>query len=159
MQKLVTYFSLGLLLVATLSSCVSKKKYLAAQTHIQHLQRDSAQFSRQIGELEAQLADAKNDIATCREESEERITSLMAQLAAQGEQLNEKDQVLQKRAERLKALQDRLQKQQNIVVQLRKTVEDALVNIKDEDLSVEVRNGKVYVSLSDKLLFPWAVPT
>ncbi len=36
---------------------------------------------------------------------------------------------------------------------LRKTIADALINFKSDELSVYVKEGKVYVSLEEKLLF------
>lgn len=136
------------------SSCVSKKKYVAAQDHIGKLQQDSAQFEAKIDNLQAELAKTKTSYAEFRDASANEVASLMAQLQQRGEELNEKDQALQDRAARLRALQERLNKQQVIVNRLRKTVEDALVGFDQDELSVEVKNGKVYVSLSDKLLFP-----
>ncbi len=136
------------------ASCVSKKKYVTAQNRIDRMQQDSAQFEKKIDALQKDLQRTTAQFNEFKQESGDHIASLMAQLEKQGSELSEKDQALQLRAERLRALQDRLQRQQDIVNNLRKTVEDALVNIKAEDLSVEVKNGKVYVSLSDKLLFP-----
>lgn len=154
MRKFTFYLIFLFALSAMTTSCVSKKKYTQAQSHIERLQQDSAQYVQQIDKLQAELAAMTTEYAEYKAASEDQVTSLLAQLEEQGAQLNEKDEALQQRAQRLRALQDRLQEQQQIVEKLRKTVEDALVNIKDEDLNVEVKNGKVYVSLSDKLLFP-----
>lgn len=63
---------------------------------------------------------------------------------------------LASRAKRLMALEAQFKKQQEAVNRLKSTMTAALVNINTEDLTVEVRNGKVYISLSDKLLFPSA---
>lgn len=136
------------------TSCVSKKKFVSAQNHVQSLQQDSTQLTGQVNSLQADLQRSEMKYNKYKDQSESERAALMSQLEEQGTALNQKDQALQMRAQRLKALQDRLEQQQNIVNNLRKTVEDALVNVKAEDLSVEVKNGKVYVSLSDKLLFP-----
>ncbi len=154
MKKFFSLAAAGLMLVAFSTSCVSKKKYTAAQSHIDRLQQDSTQYVGTINELKTNLQRAESQYDKYKSQAESERAALMSQLKQQGTELNEKDQALQMRAQRLKALEDRLNKQQQIVNNLRKTVEDALVNIKSEDLSVEVKNGKVYVSLSDKLLFP-----
>ncbi len=154
MRKFFTLATASVMLVAFSTSCVSKKKYIAAETHIDKLKQDSTQFVGKVNKLQTDLQNAELQYNKYKTQAENEKTSLMAQLKQQGAELNEKDQVLQMRAQRLRALEDRLNKQQQIVNNLRKTVEDALVNIKSEDLSVEVKNGKVYVSLSDKLLFP-----
>lgn len=136
------------------TSCVSKKKYVQAQSSIERLRNDSTQANDDIRGLQTDLQRTQTQFAKYKNKSELDKASLMAQLQKQGAELSDQAQALQLRAQRLRALQDRLQRQQEIVTSLRKTVEDALVNVKDEDLSVEVKNGKVYVSLSDKLLFP-----
>ncbi len=154
MRKFFTMAAASVMLVAFSTSCVSKKKYIAAESHIDKLQQDSAQFVSTINSLKTDLQRAEQKYDKYNTQTENEKAALMAQLKQQGAELSEKDQALQMRAQRLRALEDRLNKQQQIVNNLRKTVEDALVNIKSEDLSVEVKNGKVYVSLSDKLLFP-----
>ncbi len=136
------------------TSCVSKKKYTAAQNTIDRLRSDSAGFQGNIGQLESELKRTSASFQEYREKCENDKASLLSQLEQRGVELNEKDQALQYRAQRLRALQERLEQQQSIVNRLRTRVEDALVNVKAEDLSVEVKNGKVYISLSDKLLFP-----
>lgn len=143
---------LGLVFIGT--SCVGKKKYLASQNHVDKLQQDSAQFVSTINSQKVDLQRAETRYNEYKTTTENERAALLSQLEAQGTELSQKDQALQLRANRLRALEARLEQQQQIVDNLRKTVEDALVNIDDEDLSVEVKNGKVYVSLSDKLLFP-----
>lgn len=136
------------------TSCVGKKKYVASQNHVSKLQQDSARASETIKDLKTDLQRSEMKYNKYKEETENQKAALMAQLEDQGIKLDQKDKALALRAQRLQALEERLNQQQQIVDNLRKTVEDALVNIDDEDLSVEVKNGKVYVSLSDKLLFP-----
>lgn len=161
MKRFVLVSSLAFLMIGMTTSCVSKKKYVAAQNHIERLQQDSAQYEQKIDGLQAELAETKlrlaenqESLADFKEATANEIASLMAQLQQRGEELSEKDQALQERAKRLQALQERLNKQQVIVNRLRTTVKDALVGFDQDELSVEVKNGKVYVSLSDKLLFP-----
>ena len=154
MRKTITLVLASIAMMALSTSCVSKKKYVSAQNHIDKLQQDSLAFVRQTNDLQTKLQRTESQFDAYKNKSQNEVASLMSQLEQQGNALNEKDQALQLRAQRLRALQERLEKQQNIVNDLRKTVEDALVNVKAEDLSVEVKNGKVYVSLSDKLLFP-----
>lgn len=154
MRRFMLIAGAAALLISTGTSCVSKKKYVASQDHVSKLQQDSAQCVRTVADLQMDLQRAETQYNQYKNKSENERAALMAQLEKQGTELSQKDQALQLRAQRLRALEDRLQRQQQIVDNLRKTVEDALVNVKAEDLSVEVKNGKVYVSLSDKLLFP-----
>ncbi len=154
MKKIFASLALSGLLIGLSSSCVSKKKYVQAQTHIENLQQDSAALHQNVNALKADAERLMNQYEGYKQMTEDQKAALMAQLDEQSTELDQKDQALQLRAQRLRALQERLEQQQQIVNDLRKTVEDALVNFNAEDLSVEVKNGKVYVSLSDKLLFP-----
>src|SRR6185369_10429467 len=56
-------------------------------------------------------------------------------------------------AKRLKDLQTLIQSQKDILNKLKKTVADALINFKPDELSVELKDGRLYVSLQEKLLF------
>jgi chemotaxis protein MotB len=57
----------------------------------------------------------------------------------------------QKRLEQLQALMDQ---QKGAIQAIRKKMSDALVGFDPKDLSVAIKNGKVYVSLQENLLFP-----
>jgi len=61
---------------------------------------------------------------------------------------------LQNREQRLKELEELLAKQSENAEKLRKKVSDALLGFKDKGLNVVEKNGKVYVSMEAKLLFP-----
>lgn len=60
---------------------------------------------------------------------------------------------LKSREQRVQELQKVLADKDKAVGELRTRVNNALLSFKGSDLSVDVRNGKVYVSLSEKLLF------
>jgi chemotaxis protein MotB len=153
-MNLLRFLSIILIAILILPACVSKKKYTASEVRVNHLRRDSAQFAREISELKEMRDRDKTKFEEFQNQTDLRIASLTSQLEAQGEELSDKDMMLQERAERLQALESRLEQQQAIVDELRKSIEEALVGFEDEDLDVEVRNGLVYISFSDKLLFP-----
>jgi len=56
-------------------------------------------------------------------------------------------------AKRLKNLQDMIQSQKDVMSKLKNSIADALMNYKTDELSVYIKNGNVYVSLEEKLLF------
>ncbi|MBK8345069.1 MAG: OmpA family protein [Bacteroidetes bacterium] len=60
---------------------------------------------------------------------------------------------LEARAKRVQELEDILNKQEQTVIDLKNTIDKALSGFSSSDLTVERKNGKVYVSLSEKLLF------
>ncbi len=67
--------------------------------------------------------------------------------------LKNKEAELQERETKLKELQAIVHKQDSITKSLENSVKNALLGFKSDELSVEVKNGKVYVSMRDKLLF------
>jgi len=60
---------------------------------------------------------------------------------------------LQEREAKLNQLEKVLAEKEKAVNDLKVKVSNALLNFKGSDLSVETKNGKVYVSLAEKLLF------
>ncbi|HZX61716.1 MAG TPA: OmpA family protein, partial [Bacteroidales bacterium] len=56
-------------------------------------------------------------------------------------------------AKRLKALQNMIQAQKDVMSKLKNSIADALMNYKTDELSVYIKDGNVYVSLEEKLLF------
>ncbi len=68
-------------------------------------------------------------------------------------QLAGKEKLLAEREAKLKELQAIIAKQDSVSKRLDEILRKALLGFKDDELSVEMKNGKVYVSMSDKLLF------
>jgi len=56
-------------------------------------------------------------------------------------------------AKRLKSLQDIIQNEKDVMTKLKNSITDALLNYKTDELNVYIKDGKVYVSLEEKLLF------
>jgi chemotaxis protein MotB len=65
----------------------------------------------------------------------------------------ETEDKLKAREQRLKEVEQKLQARDAALQALRTKISEALVGVKEGDLSVETRGGKVYVSLSNRLLF------
>jgi len=69
------------------------------------------------------------------------------------DELNEKERLLKERELSLNELRDVIARQDSITKRLNDIIRNALLGFNSDELSVEVKNGKVYVSMSDKLLF------
>jgi len=74
-------------------------------------------------------------------------------LRQKSEELNNKERLLQDREKALKDMQDIIARQDSITKRLNDIIRNALLGFQSDELSVEIKNGKVYVSMSDKLLF------
>lgn len=87
---------------------------------------------------------------------------LLAQLESKGKALAEEQARLDKTANRLKELEDMIAAKEAAMRKLKETLSKALNGFEGKGLTVEQKNGKVYVSMENKLLFnsgSWAVGT
>ncbi|MDX5348362.1 MAG: OmpA family protein [Hymenobacteraceae bacterium] len=84
---------------------------------------------------------------------ENEMKSLEETLSKSKSQIDQLSGDLQTREQRLNELERVLAEKEKAVANLRNKVSNALLGFKDSDISVNVRNGKVYVSLAEQLLF------
>lgn len=74
-------------------------------------------------------------------------------LKEKSDELNKKEKLLAEREKALKELQQTIARKDSITNRLNEILRNALLGFNSDELSVEIKNGKVYVSMSDKLLF------
>jgi len=67
--------------------------------------------------------------------------------------LNEKEQEIIEREQALNELRAKIDQKDSLMTALKKTVSDALLGFEGKGLTVEQKNGRVYVSMEAKLLF------
>ncbi|MDR0581625.1 MAG: OmpA family protein [Prevotellaceae bacterium] len=89
------------------------------------------------------------EIQRTREELQKREDDLAAKLR----ELQQMQDEMEKRNKRLIELETILARKDSTVTALRRKVSDALLGFEGKGLSVHTKNGKVYVSMEDKLLF------
>ena len=83
-----------------------------------------------------------------------RLESINSDQADQfGKELTEKERMIRDRERMIRNLQSVIARQDSITRALNNTLRDALLGFNSDELQVEIRDGKVYVSMSDKLLF------
>ena len=68
-------------------------------------------------------------------------------------ELDDKERLLSEREKALYELRQVIARQDSITKRLNDILRNALLGFNSDELSVEIKNGKVYVSMSDKLLF------
>lgn len=76
-----------------------------------------------------------------------------ATLKQKSDELIAKEKLLLERENALADLKKKLSRQDSITKRLNDVLRNALLGFQSDELSVEIKNGKVYVSMSDKLLF------
>ena len=88
-----------------------------------------------------------------KENSEEKIQNSIAQNNALLKEIALRKTELQSRSERVDQLEEMIQNQKQALSELKNRISNALLNFEGKGLTVEQRNGKVYVSMENKLLF------
>jgi chemotaxis protein MotB len=161
-----------------LSSCVPTSKFNASQMALSSARYDSAQLANKVKNLDSQLAQA-NQLAADRQRQIDSLNQQMDQAHTQINSLNQQMSDLKSKVDnlttdaanrqallskskqdlinqqaRLKDLQDLMDRQKKAIAEIKKKMSDALEGFKSSELSVSIKNGKVYVSLQENLLFP-----
>ncbi|WP_316737683.1 flagellar motor protein MotB [Pedobacter aquatilis] len=152
-----------ILLVSSFTSCVvlSPKKYKALlgtkdslytafneglikienlEKEVNKLKKDTAMLGEDLRDLQSRFSETNASFNKLKSNSSSEISKLSGDLAAREKRLKEVEEVLRKRDEATNQLKEKLQQ--------------ALLGFTKSGLTVEIKNGKVYVSLTDKLLFP-----
>ncbi len=126
-----------------------------------------AQREQQIVTLENVLANEKSALQLLNtqylnlqskkvlegEQFNEALRAKTDEIRAQANALNEKELLLEERERALNDMKRIIARQDSITNSLNGLIRNALLGFKSDELSVEIKNGKVYVSMSDKLLF------
>lgn len=144
------FFFPALCCVIVLASCVSQKKYQSAMTDAQALNAKNSELGNTITDLRNQITTLQNDNAKLVKQ----IDDAMKKASEATGVANMTQNQLDAEQKRLWDLRKLLQQQREAVEGLRKKMSDALVGFNSNELQVFIKNGKVYVSLQESLLFP-----
>ncbi len=132
------------------TSCISQKKYQEALTREQSLMSQNATLNNEIVKLKGQVEGLQKDNARMVSQIDEALQKY-SQASGQAN-LNQKQ--LEAEQKRLLDLRRLLQQQGEAVENLRQKMAAALTGFNSNELTVFTKNGRVYVSLQESLLFP-----
>lgn len=194
--------SIGLLVLALSTSCVSKKIYNDLESKFTDLKKenrsladDNADLRKDKNQLELDRDGLKNDLSKSKAELDKlkadyaaaqnkfkvlqdsyaaleknsgdalqsnmkKNRDLLEQLDEKGKALALEQDRLSKSVQRLQELEDLIAAKEASMKKLKETLSKALNSFEGKGLTVEQKNGKVYVSMENKLLFnsgSWAV--
>ena len=138
-------------------SCVPTKKFEASQLALQAARNDSALLAAKVSNLETQVSEQKGQISDLNDQVNQlnnKAGLLSTNVANKESQLTTSQQQLADQQKRLEQLQSLMDQQKKATQEIRKKMADALVGFNSNELTVAVKNGKVYVSLQENLLFP-----
>ncbi|MGH2648298.1 MAG: OmpA/MotB family protein [Ginsengibacter sp.] len=146
-----------LAIVMLFSSCVAKRYLKQSQTETATLRGDSARLANKILSLQGNISSLQQDITNLNARIaalNNQNNQLGQQTTEQQNQLSKSKETLQQQQQRLQHLQDLLEQQKQQSEELKNKMTEALKGFNSNDLSVYQKNGKVYVRLSENLLFP-----
>jgi chemotaxis protein MotB len=128
-------------------------KLLAKVNDLQNAQEDLIKGNvTETRKLLSELQTAQENL----QKKEDLLRQLEQTLDTKKTSLDEMSFELEKRNARLAELEKILDDQKKIVQDLKNKVSDALLGFENKGLTVTMKNGKVYVSLDEKLLFKTA---
>lgn len=131
------------------TGCVSQKKYKRLAAERSRLQSDSIAMKNDIANRQQENVRLSTDLGRARNDLNVRN--------AQIQNLNKNSELakmtIEEQQRRLNLLTDLIQRQAQVMQNLKSSVANALINFNPGDLSVTIKNGKIYVSLQEKLLF------
>lgn len=149
-------------------------KYSVAERKIDALQSDTAVLGnslrilrKQYDKINALNNELLSKTSSLREGTEAEKRTLMAELEATRLSLQEKEDVLNQletslngkeeqlmeREAKLEELKSKINEQDSVMTALRASVANALTGFEGNGLTIEKRNGRIYVSMEAKLLF------
>ncbi len=140
-----------------LVSCVSNKKYAASQNALASARNDSAKLAAHVTDLESTINKLESNITALKTQVNDltnKAGDLSTDAANKASQLNRSQQELANQQRKLEQLQALMDQQKRAIQEIRKKMTDALVGFNSNELTVSIKNGKVYVSLQENLLFP-----
>lgn len=201
---MIKKISLGLVLLALTTSCVSKKIYTELENKYTDLKKENRSLAdenegllKAKNQLELDLDALNGNLKTVKSERDKLLAEnealknkinvlqesydaleknsndalqknmnknreLLAQLDAKEKALAIEGERLSKSSKRLQELEDLIAAKEATMRKLKETLSNALNSFEGKGLTVEQKNGKVYVSMENKLLFnsgSWAVGT
>lgn len=167
-------FTLAVILSVTLISCVSSGTYDAMvfsrdslQVLFDSLEKVISKNDRSIIQLNLELEMLKNTVQDLRtkldntQKNYEKLKNststesqeLMTTIERMQKDLSDKESQMAVLKEKMEAIQNKLKAREDAMDRLKAKLQEALLGFKEKGMTVSIKNGKVYVSLSNQLLF------
>lgn len=122
---------------------------LSLQDNLSKLTADHDALRQQYASLDADRAKLARDLGQLRDmldKGNAEASRMLLEL-----QRNQSD--LEERSQRVEELEAMLKAREEAIASIRRQVSDALLGFEGKGLTISTRDGKVYVSMEDKLLF------
>ena len=157
-MKKITLFTFLTILLCT--SCVTKKKFMlaelaatASKDSLQGLLTDCRNTGNQMSVQIKNLMRDTTKMGNSIRQYQSMLNVNMTEQEKLNALLNQKKNELNERERTINELQQMINAQTEKVRKLLSSVKDALLGFSSDELTVREKDGKVYVAMSDKLLF------
>ena len=157
-MKKITLFTFLTILLCT--SCVTKKKLMlaelaatASKDSLQGLLTDCRNTGNQMSVQIKNLMRDTTKMGNSIRQYQSMLNVNMTEQEKLNALLNQKKNELNERERTINELQQMINAQNEKVRKLLSSVKDALLGFSSDELTVREKDGKVYVAMSDKLLF------
>ena len=157
-MKKITLFTCLTILLCT--SCVTKKKFMlaelaatASKDSLQGLLTDCRNTGNQMSVQIKNLMRDTTKMGNSIRQYQSMLNVNMTEQEKLNALLNQKKNELNERERTINELQQMINAQNEKVRKLLSSVKDALLGFSSDELTVREKDGKVYVAMSDKLLF------
>lgn len=173
-MKFIKIIVLSIITILILDSCVSKSKYESVvysrdsldlvvdsmhqvikglEGRIENELSTNKKFAENIKNLQTQLMNAKDNYNNLKNKASGETQELLSRLEEMQADKIKTDFQLSKTSDQLEEIKRLLAERDQKMNSLREKISNALLGFRDKGLTVDIRNGKVYVSLSNQLLF------
>jgi chemotaxis protein MotB len=147
-------FFTGIALAVVLSSCiVSKKKFLQLQSEKNKTRDSLIALSAKYSDLTSKFDSLMKRYRDLERKNKEQLELCKDEETKLDTELQHKNTELQESNKKITDLQTLIDKQKAASEELLSKMKNALLGFTNDELTVEMKDGKVFVSLSEKLLF------
>lgn len=141
-----------------LQNCAKNKDLLKQEND--NLKQENSLSKQELEELQNQLKHSNSRINEVLNDKSKHLTELSNQLATKEQELRQKEENLDSLQNAMFSSQEQIKKMKTQLEASNKKLEDihnklkqALFGFEKKGLSIENKNGKIYVSMDEKLLF------
>ena len=111
--------------------------------------RQMSEKAKETKQLLEQLEESQNKLL----DKEDQLNKLSQSLSDKEDELNKAQKVLDERSARVNELEKIINQKDSLVTSIKTKIQKALIGLEGDGLTIEQRNGKIYISLEEDLLF------
>jgi chemotaxis protein MotB len=143
-RYILVFLSLAVGMVFT--SCVSSREFAASEAQVARLQSENGYSKEQLDQCRAQSNEFNNERITLQA----KYDSIQSEIIS----INRFSAlIIDDQARRLRGLNDLVYLQKEALNELRNSISEALISYETDELNIFTKDGIIYISLAEKLLF------